>query len=73
MSEKDLKDFQRRKFKLRGLPSLPGQYNGIEGNFLLKNTNMEAVAFTAQGIIVVPCSKLKMSTDTLYTNSNRDF
>lgn len=44
----------------------------IELNFLLKRPNMEAVAFTAPQIITVPCSKLKMSTDTSYTNSNRN-
>lgn len=34
---------------------------------------METVAFTAQEIIAVPCQKQKMSTDTLYRNSNRSF
>lgn len=66
VSQKDLKDFQkRRKFKLHGFLSLLLQYNGIEASFPVKRANMEGVAFIGQEIITVPCSKLKMSTDTL--------
>lgn len=64
----------RRGGNLSCIAYSPSYFNRMELKWIpIEMIYIETVAFTAQENITVPCHKQKMSTDTLYINSNRSF